>query len=101
MFSDDEGDDLSDHYPVAAVFEYSRIPQCGDATSDGEITAADALRTLRVAVGAGTCTQEVCDYTGDGQIASSDALAILRFAVGQPVVPKCPDTALAIPLRLP
>lgn len=95
MFSDDEANDLSDHYPVAVVFEYVRIQPCGDATGDGKITAADALKALRVAVGIGTCPQEVCDYTGDGEITATDALAILRVAVGQDIPPRCPDTALA------
>jgi len=43
-FSDDRANDLSDHYPVAVVFEYLRMPPCGDATGDGKITAGDALK---------------------------------------------------------
>lgn len=94
MFSDNTLGDLSDHFPVAVVFDYARIPSCGDATDDGQITAADALRTLRVAIGIGTCAAEICDYTGDGEIAASDALAILRVAVGQDIAPLCPDGVL-------
>ena len=80
---------------MAVVFEYLRIPPCGDATGDGKITAGDALKTLRVAVGSGTCPEKFCDYTGDGQITASDALAILRVAVGQDIPPMCPDAAIA------
>jgi len=95
IFSDQGGDDLSDHYPIAVEFEYTRISPCGDATQDGEITAADALKTLRAAVGSGTCAHNVCDYTGDGEVTASDALAILRVAVGQDIEAMCPDPSSA------
>jgi len=62
---------------------------CGDANDDGNITAGDALTTLRTAVGTATCPMTICDYTGDGKITASDALAILRRAVGQDVPANC------------
>jgi hypothetical protein len=67
---------------------------CGDANEDGEITAGDALLTLRTAVGAASCLKSLCDYTGDGNVSAGDALAILRVAVGQTVAPKCPEALL-------
>jgi len=63
---------------------------CGDASGDGLITATDALRVLRSAVGQFVCLLAICDYTGDGNITASDALAVLRKAVGLPSLPKCP-----------
>jgi hypothetical protein len=97
MFSDEGTGDLSDHFPVVVVFEYTRTPSCGDANDDGKITAADALKVLRVAVGIGICAAGVCDYTGDGEIAASDALAILRVAVGQDLTPLCAGSAFIEP----
>src|SRR5205085_4532353 len=47
---------------------------CGDATGDGNIAAADALLTLRTAVGSGACPTWRCDFNGDGSVAASDAL---------------------------
>jgi hypothetical protein len=69
---------------------------CGDANSDGEITAGDALLALRAAVGAASCLKSLCDYTGDDQVTAADALAILRVAVGQVVPPNCPETLLDV-----
>jgi len=64
---------------------------CGDANSDGNVTAPDALLALKTAVGSGTCGLERCDYNGDGDVSASDALAILKKAVGQPIPPMCPE----------
>ena len=66
---------------------------CGDANDDGEVSATDALKALRGAVGTGDCDLELCDFSGDGELAASDALGILRLSVGQPVVGNCPSAA--------
>ena len=64
---------------------------CGDATGDCVVTAADALRVLKAAVGLPvTCLPERCDFNGDGKIRTGDALGVLKLAVGVPVVGKCP-----------
>ena len=57
----------------------------GDADGNGEVTVADALVSLRAAVGLTEATPEllaVCDVDGDGEITVSDALRILRAAAG-------------------
>jgi hypothetical protein len=63
---------------------------CGDANSDGDITAGDALIALKTAVGSAQCIKPRCDYNGDDLLSSSDALAILKVSVGQIVIPMCP-----------
>lgn len=64
---------------------------CGDANSDTSITSADALFTLRAAVGSRLCWLPRCDYNGDNKLTASDALSILRKAVGQNVASHCPS----------
>ncbi|HXC52051.1 MAG TPA: S8 family serine peptidase [Candidatus Limnocylindrales bacterium] len=64
--------------------------ECGDANEDGVITAPDALKALRTAVGTATCSLALCDFTGDGKVGASDALAILRRAVGEDLEGHCP-----------
>lgn len=64
---------------------------CGDANSDGDVTALDALLVLKNAVGGGACVLARCDYNGDGDVTASDALAILKKSVGQPVPSMCPE----------
>ena len=66
----------------------------GDANDDGTVTSADALITLRAAVGLyvqSACgPHDVdCDHDGD----SVDALKILRYAAGMAYsqVDPCPD----------
>lgn len=63
---------------------------CGDATGDGKVTAADALLTLKTAVGSATCAPSACDANGSGGISAADALLILKAAVGTPVELNCP-----------
>ncbi|MBO4583662.1 MAG: DUF4886 domain-containing protein [Clostridia bacterium] len=55
----------------------------GDMDGDGEITVADALKTLRIAAHLLEPTQEdlaIGDVDGDGEITVADALKILRVA---------------------
>ncbi len=63
---------------------------CGDAVTDGQITATDALFALRSAVRLETCALCVCDANRSGDITATDALVILRAAVGSPEVLDCP-----------
>ena len=75
---------------------------CGDANADSRITATDAQKALRTAVGAASCELARCDYNGDGKITAPDAQAILKRSVGQPVTPKCPSALLGdIPATVP
>jgi hypothetical protein len=56
--------------------------QCGDATGDGQVTAADAWVVLSAAVNLGNfCTTPVCDVDADGVITASDAMRVLEYAV--------------------
>lgn len=64
---------------------------CGDPSMDGEIKAPDALITLKVAVGSGTCELCRCDANGSGTINTTDALVVLKAAVGQSISLDCPD----------
>ena len=64
---------------------------CGDANSDGSITATDALIVLRTAVGSSFCLLCICDVDSSSSNSASDALRVLRVAVGLPVTLDCPD----------
>jgi hypothetical protein len=54
---------------------------CGEVTRDCRITASDALRVLRIAVGSESQRAEA-DLDGNGSVSASDALLTLRIAVG-------------------
>ena len=56
-------------------------PQKGDLNHDSEVTAADALIALQMAVGAVPAT-DAADVSGDGEVTSLDALMILQVAAG-------------------
>ncbi len=63
---------------------------CGDATGDGDITAADALSVLRAGVGAVDCPGWVCDVDDSGNVSATDALTVLRTAIGVEASLRCP-----------
>lgn len=115
----DGGIDLSDHVPVAVLFDVSggattttnttsttattstTVPvsgtcadpvalTVGDVPLAGDVTASDALFILNAAVGIQTCELCVCDADGSGGVAATDALLTLQAAVGQPVPLECP-----------
>lgn len=80
-------------------------PACGDADGSGAsasvatrsargqltfITASDALRVLRGAVGTVECPACVCDVNSAGGVTAGDALLVLRAAVGLDVELDCP-----------
>ena len=57
----------------------------GDVDADEQITVSDALRTLRIAAGIITATDEllaIADMDADGEVTVSDALYLLRLALG-------------------
>jgi hypothetical protein len=53
----------------------------GDANHDGEVTTADAVFALQMAVGAIPPNEEA-DVSGDGAVTSLDALMILQTVAG-------------------
>jgi hypothetical protein len=53
------------------------------------VTASDALFTLKTAVGSEDCAVCICDVDNSGSIAASDALIVLKYAVGQDVTLEC------------
>jgi len=63
---------------------------CGDPSGEGDITASDALATLRAAVGSFECELCRCDANDTGGITATDALLVLKAAVGQAVSLECP-----------
>ncbi len=66
------------------------LPSCADPSGDLAITATDALRVLRAAVGALSCLLCYCDVDGSGVTTAVDALRTLGIAVGQPHELLCP-----------
>jgi len=70
---------------------------CSQPVSAGERpVASDCLYILGVAVGADSCTPEVCvcDPTGDGATTATDALSCLKVAVGETTaILQCPCPA--------
>jgi hypothetical protein len=66
---------------------------CGDADSDGELVAGDALRILTTAVGgAGSCAR--CDVDRSNTLSATDALGVLQAAIGlTPTLLCAPDCA--------
>jgi hypothetical protein len=63
---------------------------CGNALTDGAITASDALVVLRAAVGSGECEPCICDVNDSGELTASDALIVLKAAVGLAAELDCP-----------
>ncbi|MBI5505584.1 MAG: hypothetical protein HY899_12350 [Deltaproteobacteria bacterium] len=65
---------------------------CGKPTNSSGTApkSADALFTLRSAVGSSVCDKRVCDADNSNTITASDALRVLRAAVGQAVTLTCP-----------
>ena len=56
------------------------MPQKGDLNSDGQVTAADAIIALRMAVSGGH--SDDADTNRDGSVTSLDALMIVQAAGG-------------------
>ena len=70
---------------VGSLFEGGvPAPIAGDADGNGEVSVADALMTLRVAMGlldVSNINFSAADMDGSGTIAVADALSILRRAM--------------------
>lgn len=84
--------------PITAR-EVLALPACGDGTGSSGVGAADALLTLKKAVGQSvTCVPCACDVNADSSVTAADALAILKRAVGSLRYLSCAaDAACAVP----
>lgn len=73
----------NDHEEQGCFGDCSSKDICGDASGDGEVSATDARRILRTAVGlASSCDHGRCDVDGSGRVTAQDARRVLRTAVG-------------------
>ncbi len=91
---DDRGADWHSIFKVSSESLCPKVTPkiCGDANSDGDIKASDALATLRKSVGSQvTCPFIRCDTDNNQSVVASDALRVLRVSVGQVVALECPD----------
>jgi hypothetical protein len=70
--------------------QLDRCVVCGDTNTDMHVTAADALVTLKTAVGSDSCLPCTCDTNGNSQTSVSDALTILQKSVGLSPSMNCP-----------
>ena len=94
--TDSDGDGIGNTtYPIPGDRGVDRFPlmqpwtgdtsQKGDLNFDGEVTSADAVIALQIAVGSRQCNAELlaaADVSGDGSVTSLDVLMILQAAVG-------------------
>ena len=84
--SSTDRDEFGGDHLWAAVVQINR-PVVGDANGDLKITVADALRTLRMAVGGiSICNTAEIPGCPDRTATVGDALRLLRYAVGVPEV---------------
>jgi len=74
---------------AARVFRAS--PECGDASSDGRLSAVDALSALKSATGTDECPACVCDVDVSQGVTATDALLLLRSAVGLHAALECAE----------
>jgi len=63
------------------VYAFGGEVMMGDVNNDGEVTAADAVIALQMAVGA-VPTNEEADVNRDGAVTSLDALMIMQVVAG-------------------
>lgn len=83
--------DEEDILEMDRVESYDDCLASGDATNDGEITAADARYILRISVNLDsivTSSFMKADVDGDGKITAQDARIALRLAVGLDKLPE-------------
>jgi hypothetical protein len=77
---------------------------CGDSDANGSVTAGDASRALKQAVGVDSgCSLSVCDVNASGAVTALDARMILDAGVGRSTTLKCNSglvVALAADVRL-
>lgn len=91
MFSDEKGDDLSDHYPVAVTFDYATVTTT-TTTTVSTSTSSTSTSTTTTTVPSRPCgdpTGTLPLPAGDRAVAASDALYVLKAAVGSLACPLC------------
>ena len=97
VLKDEEGQVLPSTSSPGGIDVVVGLP--GDLDDDGQISAADAIRVLRHAVGleelAGLALN-MADVNGDGGVDAGDAVLILRMAVG--LIDSFPERGVAKPL---
>ena len=72
--------DSVDYFPLMQPWN-ENLPQKGDLNSDGQVTAADAIIALQMAVNGGH--SDDADMNRDGSVTSLDALMTLQAAGGK------------------
>ncbi|RMD83779.1 MAG: hypothetical protein D6815_05690 [Candidatus Dadabacteria bacterium] len=81
---------------------YAAPPVCGDFDGNGRVSATDALRVLKKAVGISVSLvcpncppshKDCGDVDGNGRVTATDALRAIKKAVGLPVTLVCPNCA--------
>ncbi len=78
---DIEFDNVTSDLVITAMYEEAVL--IGDVDGDGQISTADALIILRMAMGIHPVENlELADYDCDGIITTMDALCVLRLAMG-------------------
>lgn len=86
MFSDEKGDDLSDHYPVAVTFDYATVTTTTTTTvSTSTSSTSSTTTTTTTTLPTRPCGDPVGTLSREAEpraIASSDALYVLKAAVG-------------------
>ena len=71
---------------VTKDFVLTKAPVVGDANGDGEISTADAVAIVNIALSEDEPTAEqlaVADLNGDGEITTADAVALVQLALQQ------------------
>jgi hypothetical protein len=94
MFSDGQGNDLSDHYPVAVTFDYATVTTTTTTTvsTSTSSTSSTVFVTTTTMMPARPCGDPVGALPLEGQpraVAASDALYVLKAAVGSVSCPLC------------
>ena len=76
--------DIGDRSFIRLTARFTPTAASGDANSDGQVNAQDALLILRYSLGISElpCDDAVCDMNGDGYVNAQDALIVLRVALG-------------------
>jgi len=70
--------------------ECTLVEPCGDTDGNGTVTASDASRALKQAVGIDSaCTTSACDVNESGTVTATDARMILDVSVGRDVALHC------------
>lgn len=97
VLKDEEGQVLPSTSSPGGIDVVVGLP--GDLDDDGQVSAADAIRVLRHAVGLEELTGlalSMADVNGDGGVDAGDAVLILRMAVG--LIDSFPERGVAKPL---